>query len=389
MSFSGRANFGQSAAPAHDRRRRAIAPNGVVVVYFSKLGGRLRTHQKIMLEADARAIATLKRYDFRGCHDRACDYRVPVFFVPDDTLLVQEATALGIGSHNDFYGGVVPYPFVKTKAITHELVDQDAEQPSGWSEVFAEKVREVVLPGYTVFSVRDAQTAAKRMLRRGTVRAKSPLGASGEGQTLVSTLNELGAVLEKMPAEQMATYGLVLEEDLRDVRTLSVGYIALDPLRIAYCGIQRTTTDNEGRSVYGGSDLICVRGGWEALDALPMPPEVRAGVAKAKLYDDAMTAYPGFVASRRNYDVGRGIDREGRLRSGVFESSWRIGGASPAELLALTEFMQDPSAQVVEATHVADFGKRRKAPAGAVVHFAGDDPQSGPLIRYTIVTRRK
>ena len=79
----------------------------------------------------------------------------------------------------------MPYPFVKTKAITHELVDQDAEQPQGWSEVFAEKVREVVLPGYTVFSVRDAQTAAKRMLRRGTVRAKNPLGASGEGQTLV------------------------------------------------------------------------------------------------------------------------------------------------------------------------------------------------------------
>ena len=62
--------------------------------------------------------------------------------------------------------------------------------------------------------------------------------------------------------------------------TLSVGHIALDPLRIAYCGIQRTTTDNEGRSVYGGSDLICVRGGWEALDALPMPPEVRAAWRK-------------------------------------------------------------------------------------------------------------
>jgi hypothetical protein len=302
---------------------------------------------------------------------------------------MQEATSLGIGSHNDFYGGVVPYPFVKTKAITHELVDQDAERPPGWSAVFAEKVREVVLSGYTVFSVRDAHTAAKRMLRRGTVRAKSPLGASGEGQTPVNTLNDLGAVLDKMPVEQMATYGLVLEEDLRDVSTLSVGHIALDPLRIAYCGIQRTTTDNEGRSVYGGSDLICVRGGWEALDALPMRPEVRAGVAKAKLYDDAMTAYPGFVASRRNYDVGRGIDREGRPRSGVFESSWRIGGASSAELLALNEFMQDPSAQVVEATHVADFGKHREAPAGAVVHFAGDDPQSGPLIRYTMVTRRK
>ena len=182
---------------------------------------------------------------------------------------------------------------------------------------------------------------------------------------------------------------MVLEENLRDVSTLSVGHIALDHLRITYYGSQRTTTDNEGRSVYGGSDLICVRGGWEALDALPTPPEVRAGVAKAKLYDEAMTAYPGFIASRRNYDVGQGIGHDGRPCSGVFESSWRIGGASPAELLALTEFMRDPSAQMVEAIHVVDFGKHREAPAGAVVHFAGDDPQVGPLIRYTLVTRRK
>jgi hypothetical protein len=170
---------------------------------------------------------------------------------------------------------------------------------------------------------------------------------------------------------------------------LSVGHIALDPLRITYYGTQRTTTDNEGRSVYGGSDLICVRGGWEALDALPMRPEMRAGVAKARRYDEAMRAYPGFIASRRNYDVGQGIDSEGRHRSGVFESSWRIGGASPAELLALTEFAQDPCAQVIEAAHVADFGQHREAPAGAVVHFDGDDPQAGPLIRYTKVTRRK
>jgi len=379
---------GRSAAPS-ERSRGRIVPSGVVVVYFSKLGGRLRAHQKIMLDADAKTIARLKRYDFRGCHDRACDYRRPVFFVPDDTLLSDEASALGIRSCNDLYGGVVPYAFVKTKAITHELVDHDAERPQGWSATFAESVREIVLPGYTVFSMHDARLAAKRMLRRGTIRAKSPLGASGEGQTLINTLNDLGAVLDKMRADQMATYGLVLEEDLRDVSTLSVGHIALDALRIAYCGIQRTTTDNEGRSVYGGSDLICVRGGWEALDALPMRPEVRAGVAKAKLYDDAMTAYPGFVASRRNYDVGWGIDREGRPRSGVFESSWRIGGASPAELLALTEFTRKPAAQVVEATHVVDFGEHRHAPSGAVVHFAGDDPQSGPLIRYTIVTRRK
>ena len=364
-------------------------PDGVVVVYFSKLGGRLRAHQKIMLDADAKTIARLKRYDFRGCHDGAHDYRAPVFFVPDDTLLSDEASSLGIRSCHDLYGGVVPHPFVKTKAITHELVDHDADRPQGWSAAFAEKVREIVLPGFTVFSAHDAHVAAKRMLGRASVRAKNPLGASGKGQTLVKTPHELDAVLEQIPAEQMATYGLVLEEDLRHASTLSVGHIALDPLRITYYGTQRTTTDNEGRSVYGGSDLICVRGGWEALDALPMRPETRAGVAKARRYDEAMWAYPGFIASRRNYDVGQGIDSEGRHRSGVFESSWRIGGASPAELLALTEFTQDPSAQVIEAAHVADFGQHREAPAGAVVHFDGEDPQAGPLIRYTKVTRRK
>jgi Protein of unknown function (DUF3182) len=304
-------------------------------------------------------------------------------------LLSDEASALGIRSCNDLYGGVVPYAFVKTKAITHELVDHDAERPQGWSAAFAERVREIVLPGYTVFSVHDAHLAAKRMLRRGSVRAKNPLGASGKGQTPVDTPDELDAVLEAMPAEQMATYGLVLEEELQHVRTMSVGHITLDPLRITYYGTQRTVMDNDGRSVYGGSDLICVRGGWEALDALPMRPEVGAGVAKAKLYDEVMDAYPGFIASRRNYDIGQGIDGEGLPRSGVFESSWRIGGASPAELLALMEFTQDPTAQVIEAAHVAEFGKHREAPAGAVVHYDGDDPQAGPLIRYTMVTRRK
>jgi hypothetical protein len=361
---------------------------GVVVTYFTRLGGRLDTHQKIMLNADAKVIADILRYDFGGHHHDAREYPGPVFFVPDDTLLPDEASSLGIRGPNDFYGGIVPHPFVKTKAITHGLIDENADRPAGWSAAIAEKVCEIVLPGYTVFTARDAQIAAKRMLSRGEIRVKKPLGASGRGQTIVKTLNELDAVLEKLPAEEMATYGLVLEENLREVRTLSVGYIAVDSLRITYHGTQRIVKDNEGRSVYGGSDLVCVRGDWEALDRLQKATKVRVGIAEAKLYDEAMNAYPGFIASRRNYDVGHGIDSEGQRRLGVFESSWRAGGASPAELMAMTEFMQNPDMQVIEASHVVEFGKGREAPKDAVVHFEGDDPQAGPLIRYTMVTRR-
>ena len=63
--------------------------------------------------------------------------------------------------------------------------------------------------------------------------------------------------------------------------------------------------DNDGRAIYGGSDLVCLRGGWEALKTLALTPESRAAVAQAKFYYQSMSEYPGFMASRRNYDVPR------------------------------------------------------------------------------------
>jgi hypothetical protein len=360
---------------------------GVVLVYFARLGGRLTSHQEIMLDADAKIIAELMGYEFGGRHRIANDYSGHPFFVPDDTLLLDEARFLGIHGPGDLYGGVVSYPFVKTKAIAHQLVDDGATRPEGWSSAFAERVRNVVLPGYTVFSAYDARIAAKRMLARGTIRVKKPLGASGKGQTIVKTIEELDAFLESFSPDEMDTYGLVLEENLCEVTTLSVGLITVGRLTIAYHGTQRITKDNKGRSVYGGSDLVCVRGGWKALEGLAITPEVRAGVTQSKLFDEAMNEYPGFIASRRNYDVGQGIDAEGQRRSGVFESSWRVGGATSAELVALAAFIDDPSLRIVEASHVEKYGRECDAPRGAVIHFQGDDPQAGPLIRYTTLTR--
>jgi len=311
---------------------------GIVVVYFSRFGKPLQWHHKVVLDAAAKTIGQIKGYEFGGHYEARCGYSEPLFFVPSDTLLLDDASQLGIRSRNDFYGGIVPYLFAKTKAITHGLVDYDAERPQGWSTAFAERVRGVVLPGYTVFSSRDARVAARRMLRRGPLRVKKPLSASGRDQTLVTALNELDTVLEKLTAGEMATYGLVLEENLRQVKTLSVGEFGIGSLRISYHGTQRTVRDNEGRPVYGGSDLVCVRGGWESLDAVPMSPAARAAVAAARRYDEATVEFHGFTASRRNYDVGQGVGADGRPRSGVLESSWRMGGASSAELAALTAF---------------------------------------------------
>jgi hypothetical protein len=116
-----------------------------------------------------------------------------------------------------------------------------------------------------------------------------------------------------------------------------------------------------------------------------MSPEVCAAVAATRRYDEATEEFHGFTASRRNYDVARGIGADGRPRSGVLEPSWRVGGASSAELAAFAAFARDPSLRIVGASHVEEFGTGRRAPADAIVEFQGDDPEWGPLLRYTIV----
>src|SRR5262249_35125896 len=126
-------------------------------------------------------------------------------------------------------------------------------------------------------------------------------------------------------------------------------------------------------------------GGWENLDVLPMSSEVRAAVSAARLYDGATDELRGFMASRRNYDVAQGIAADGRARSGVLEPSWRVGGASSAELAAMAAFAQDPALQTVRASHVEEYGKGHRAPADAIVDFQGEDPEAGPLLRFTTV----
>lgn len=360
----------------------------VVVVHFPRLGGRMHTHETMTLSVVAQAIARLKNCAFSGCYDGTRHYLGRLFFVPSDTLMADEAQELGITTAGGFFGGVVPHPFVKTKAITHALVSDRADRPAGWSGAFARTIRDSVLPGFTAFSTSDARLAAQRLLTHGAVRLKEPLRDSGIGQSVVTTARALDAFLERYPADTMATHGLVLETNLRQPVTLSVGRITIGDMTIAYHGTQRTVVNNKGQTVYGGSRLVCARGGWDALDRLTMPEEVRLAVAQARTYDEAVSAYPGFLASRRNYDVGQGIDREGRWRSGVLEASWRSGGASTAELAALTAFARNPALQIVEASAVKEFGRGREAPRGSAIHFQGEDPEDGPILRYTMVLHR-
>ena len=167
--------------------------------------------------------------------------------------------------------------------------------------------------------------------------------------------------------------------------TYSVGQVRVADLTATYYGSQRLTTDNAGDEVYGGSDLVVVRGDFDALVQLPLPESIRIAVEQARIYDAATSVFPGMFASRRNYDVAQGMNARGQWRSGVLEQSWRMGGATGAEIAALEAFRADPVLQVVRASTFEIYGESQAPPPHATVYFRGVDEHVGLLTKYAMV----
>jgi hypothetical protein len=336
----------------------------------------------------ARRLARLQGLEFLGEYDPARHAPGRFYLVPTGTVVgTDRARQLGIVCETDFLGGVVPESFVATKAITHPLLTPTARAPRGWSAEFGERVRDAVLPGFTVFSAGDARRAGVRLLEQGPVRIKSVRADAGRGQWTATDVAELERVLDAIAGDdgELATHGLVLEEHLEDVSTYSVGQVQVGGLVASYYGTQRLTPDNQGAQVYGGTDLIAVEGRFERLLGLGLPIEIELAISQARTYDAATACYPGLLASRRNYDVARGRDARGRCRSGVLEQSWRIGGASSAEVVALEELYSERRPGMVRASSVEVYGRNAEPPPGATILYSGDDADTGPLTKYVTV----
>jgi hypothetical protein len=358
------------------------------VVTITQEGYDARAHECVTRAAVARVLAGVLGYRFAGEYAPGARYDAPLYYVPSDTLIGRaQADALSIRGVEDLFGAVVAHPYVATKSITHGVIDGTAARPTGWTPHFAAAVDDCVLRGYTAFCHADAHRAGRRVLDdHGTVRVKRATGIGGRGQFVASDTATLGAVLAELDADEIAACGLVLEENLANVETYSVGRVEVAGLVATYCGTQRLTPNNHGADVYGGSELLVVRGEFEALSALDLAPPLRAAIAAALRYDRAADAhFDGFIASRRNYDVVRGLDRTGVERLGVLEQSWRIGGASPAEALALEAFARDARLRVIRARTVELYGDEVNAPPGATVVFQGDDARVGHLTKYAMI----
>ena len=363
---------------------------GSVVFYRCDRSASMADHDLSTKAAVARSISRLLGLQYAGQFDPRRKARLgPLYIVPSHTLTgTALPQRLGIRRLADFFGGVVPYPFVGTKAITHPLICPEAAAPEGWVLNHAAALGDAVLPGYTAFSLADALEAGQELLERGAVRIKEPSGVGGAGQAVVEDRAALSAHLQSLDERSVQREGLVLEANLSDVETLSIGQVLVGEWFASYFGTQYQIPNNRGDQVYGGSNLTVVRGGFEELLALDLEPQVRTAAQQSIRYHaGAARHYPAMFASRSNYDVAQGIDGRGQWRSGVLEQSWRIGGASGAEIAALHAFRADPALRVVHASTREVYGEGHTTPADAWVHYEGVDRHGQRLVKYVEVRR--
>lgn len=341
------------------------------------------THEVASLNYVAERIAALLACPFIGEHkSNTSEKNAELFYVPNNTLLAEEADILGIKGAAKIFGGCVPYAFVAQKCVTHTLVNDSSTSPRGWSTQFGESVRHVTLRGFSAFSNADAMTAAGKLLPHGNVRIKSPCSRGGHGQAVVDNIDGVEEFLRHIDSENFRTHGVVLESNLNRETTRSVGTVIIGNTQISYCGSQTTTKDSQGKSVYGGSTLRAARGTFNDLLELEWSKEDVIAIAQAMIYDFAADRhFHGFFASRRNYDVAQGYDREDQFCSGVLEQSWRIGGASPAEIAAVEAFTNQPELKAVQ-TSCHEIHTISDVPENATVYFRGADPDVGHITKF-------
>ncbi|MEO6679745.1 MAG: DUF3182 family protein [Pseudomonas sp.] len=343
-------------------------------------------HEVETNRALAKWLAQILGLKYGGSYDPEQHSGRDLYLLPTQTLVgVANARQLGVKGPEDLWGGYVDHDFICTKAISHGLLNRDAHAPEGWSPLFSERVRNVVLDGLSVFALEDARPAAEHLLCSGPIRLKPIHACAGRGQEVIKSLDQFDAILARPDAEQLFNEGVVLEQDLDQVVTHSVGQTFIGDNVLSYCGDQYLTEDGRGEQVYGGSNLLVVQGYYEDLLELQLPDDVRLAIQQAQVFDNAADeAYPGFYASRRNYDIAQGLDSHGKQCSGVLEQSWRMGGASSAEVAALQSFINDPGMRAIRVSSVETYIDQ-PLPADAIEVYRGPAENSDFLLKYVTV----
>ncbi len=293
------------------------------------------------------------------------------YFMPFAAVHESLAYEKGITGEGDVYGGIVRDLAHADKAILHELPEQRSSHPLWYSRAFAKSVGGVVLPGFTSFSVKDATRAFDVMQDRGlAARFKDPSSTGGIGQFLVRSRDELEEALTPYK-DKIPEVGAVLEADLEDHQTVTVGYVDMNGHPYSWYGRPYDVQHN-GMTRFGGNELTVVRGAIKNLMRFATDPRDHLAIRQAAHVFDAYSLL-GATITRATLDAVQGTGSNGEFLSGITDPSLRPSASSAAEIRAVEAFIANPDAEVVKTRLTYDYNKTIPTDGSAGELFVGHD----------------
>ena len=325
------------------------------------------------------------------------------YYVADKTIvleftenqkLIKDAL---IESEKDFFGGIVPRAYQSTKAIMHPLVSREAACPLGWSHEFSQELvhLDLVLPGFTVFNIEDIRTAFNHLYDKGVyqIRLKDPLGYLGMNQFIVTSFQELEQFISDkiVDNEKLEQYGLVVEENLcpEDLKIYSVSFVTVGFHQVQCIGVQRFS-----QGLYAGTDFVIMQTGKYILPELLARvgifnnEDAQVIIDKALLFRALLNKHiPEIKTARFNLDIVSGIASiysngtcELVKRFALLEQSFRVGGASAAEIWGLEYLLCHPSVDAVCASTYYRYGDEAyQTVSGEENLYCGVDSRLGSI----------
>lgn len=260
--------------------------------------------------------------------------------------------------------------------------------PPAWNRPFAATTEDTGLPGFTVFSEQDAHHALERLLDEGHVaRGKRAAAAGGNDQFLLETPNDLKRVWDRVSTDELQKLGLVVEANMRPgFNVIAAGQTLLNGIQVSFAGSVRELPAQADQRYFGGTDVVLTRGGFDSLTPyFRNDNETLNAIQKIAGFHNNARQHLGLIASRSAYTVLSGTAHNDKNYSGVLEQSWRIGGSSGPEILAIQAFQDDPSLQAVNGVSRNLLGADATAPPNARVHYRGDDSFYGPVTVYSCI----
>jgi len=269
------------------------------------------------------------------------------YHVMAKTVTKEIAREFNISSPEDFYGVVVDHLQQVEKSVFYPVVGTSF--PGHYSTKFSKQVRDSVLKGYSFFDLEGALAAHQKLSYFGKLRLKLLPNSDGHGQFKITTDDEFREILNKVDENKLAEFGAVIEPNLFEANTTSVGEIRLGDDVYSFLAFQKDDIASEdGRNRYMGADLITIRGTMENLLDLNEAGLVLDQVKKAVSFHQAYSYFKP-VISRISYDVLCGTDFKGDVQIGVTDITARLGGSCPAVMLGVKVLDSDFTTEAVRA----------------------------------------